>query len=244
MSLLSKLVAFNIRLSKIFDRTFPCFVAERDREDLVLFLVREAVRNRDFYSVLEVGGIVRPLLKRSRDYRYDGLDVEHAEQWERLYDNFAVQSIEEPIKYKYDLIVSKSVLEHVRDNKASVTQMYEALRTGGYAIHYLPSKYHPYSLVLRLVGPKWQSRLIMMLRPWTADITGYRTFFDRCSPREMKGLFECAGFETVRTTPIFRASDYFRFCLPCYVVVTLWENICKRLQWEQCCSGFVIVARK
>ena len=244
MSFLSKVVSYNVKLSKIVDRKFPRFIAEHNREDIMLCLINEIINDRDSCSVLEVGGINRPFLRRSKEFRYDGLDIKHTEQCENIYDNFTVQSIEEPVKYKYDLIISKSLLEHVRNNKASVTQMFEALLIGGCTIHYLPSKYHPYSLILRLVGPKWQSRLIKTLRPWAADITGYPAFFDKCSPREMIKLFECTGFENVKTILFFRANDYFRFFLPCYMIVTLWENICKKLQWEQFCSGFIIIARK
>jgi len=104
----------------------------------MLSFIDSFVRQRNFSHVLEAGGIDRPLLERSKEIRYDGLDIEHKERCEHIYDNFIVQSIEESFKYKYDLIISKALLEHVQDNDASVTQMYEASRTGGYVIHYLP----------------------------------------------------------------------------------------------------------
>lgn len=242
--LLKKMVSFNVRLSEIVDSRFPRFVEKQSYEGQILSFVNKVVNEQGSCAVLEVGGIDRPLLKRSKEIRYDGLDIEYKERYGHIYDNFIVQSIEEPIRNRYDLIVSKALLEHVQDNDASVTQMYEALRTGGYAIHYLPSKYHPYSLVLRLVGSKWQSRLIKALRPWAVDITGYPVFFDKCSPKEMNKLFKCKGFECVKTISFFRANDYFRFFFPCYIAVTLWENICEKLKWERFCSGFVIIARK
>lgn len=244
MSVLSKLVSFNIRLSEIVDRNFRRFVHRRNYEELILRSINKVTNNRDSCSVMEVGGTNRPLMKRSKEIRYDGMDIEYKEQCEHIYDNFIVQSIEEPIRNKYDLIISKALLEHVKDNDASVMQMYKALRPGGYTIHYLPSRYHPYSLAVRLVGPKWQIRLIKILRPLAVDITGYPVFFNKCSPKEMRKLFKHKGFKHVITTTFFRANGYFRFFLPFYIAVTLWENICKKLQWEQLCSGFIIIARK
>ena len=69
--------------------------------------------------MLEIGGIDRPLLERSSRFRYDGLDIEYREQCEDIYDNFYVQSTEKSIENKYDLIISMTLLEHVRDNDAS-----------------------------------------------------------------------------------------------------------------------------
>jgi SAM-dependent methyltransferase len=194
--------------------------------------------------VLEVGCIDRPLLNRSSKFRYDGIDITYKAECEKIYDNFYVQSIEQPIENKYDLIMSKTLLEHVQDNDASITQMYEALRKGGYTIHYQPSKYHPYSLALRIVGHKWQRKLVRILRPWAVGVTGYPAFFDKCSPKEMRKLFNCKGFKDIETVSFFRANDYFRFFFPFYITVTLWENICKKLRWEQLCSGFIVIARK
>jgi len=244
MKLLKKFVSFNVRLSDYVARKFPYFVEEESYKEQLLSFVNKIVNEQGFCSVLEVGGIDRPLLKRSSKFRYDGIDIEYKAQCEKSYDNFYVQSIEQPIENKYDLIISMTLLEHIRDNDASVTQMYKALRTGGYTIHYLPSKYHPYSLALRIVGPKWQRRLVKTLRPWAVDIIGYPAFFDKSSPKEMRKLFNCKGFECVETISFFRANDYFRFFFPFYIATSLWENICKKLKWEQCCSGFVIIARK
>jgi len=244
IQVLSKLVSFNVKLSEIADQKIFRFTKKKGYVDQLSSFINEVINNCKPCSVLEVGGIDKPLLQRSKEIRYDGLDIEHKEQYGRIYDSFVVQSVEDPINNRYDLIISKAVLEHVHDNDASVKQMYQALRTGGYAIHYLPSKYHPYSLALRLSGPKWQRRLIKVLRPWAISETGYPAFFDKCSPQEMRKLFKSKGFDYVKIIPFFRANDYFRFFLPFYITVTFWENICAKLRWEQFCSGFIVIARR
>jgi SAM-dependent methyltransferase len=244
INILEKFVSFNVRLSDYVTRKYPCFVEKINHKEQLLSFINKIVNERSFCSVLEVGGIDRPLLKRSSKFRYDGIDIEYKAQCEEIYDNFYVQSIEHPIENKYDLIISMALLEHVRDNDASATQMYEALKHKGYVAHYLPSKYHPYSLILRLVGPKWQVRLIKTLRPWAVDVTGYQAFFNKCSPKEMKKFFALKGFRNIKTVSFFRANDYFKFFFPCYIVITMWENICNRLKFEQLCSGFIIIAQK
>ncbi|MGB2865173.1 MAG: methyltransferase domain-containing protein [Sedimentisphaerales bacterium] len=241
---LSKLVSFNIRLSEIVNRKIFSYSKKESYKGQLSSFINEVINKCKPRAVLEVGGIDKPLLQRSKEIRYDGLNIVYKEQYERFYDNFIVQSIEDPIRNKYDLIISKAVLEHIQDNDASIKQMYQALRTGGYTIHYLPSKYHPYSLVLRLLGPKWQRRLIKIIRPWARNKTGYPAFFNKCSPKEMRKLFKSEGFDYVKIIPFFRANYYFNFFLPFYIAVTFWENICAKLKWEQFCSGFIIIARR
>ena len=242
--LLNKLVSFNVRLSEIADRTIFRFSKRKGYVDQLRSFINEVINKCKPCAVLEIGGIDKPLLKRSKEIRYDGLDIEYKEQCEHIYDNFVVQSVEHPISNKYDLIISKAVLEHIHYNDASVKQMYEALRRGGYAIHYLPSKYHPYSLILRLLGPDRQRKLIKILRPWAMSQTGYPVFFDKCSPNEMRKLFKSKGFDYVKIIPFFRANDYFRFFLPFYITVTLWENVCAKFNWERFCSGFIVIAKR
>src|SRR5688572_2138264 len=175
-------------------------------------------------SVLEIGGIDRPLLAKGRGYAYDGLDIESREGCYRAYDNFLVQSVEDRIPGQYDMIVSITLLEHVRNNTASVRSIFEARKPGGVTHHYIPAKWHPYSICLRIVGPKWQKSLIPRLRPGNEDVTGYPAFFDNCSVSAMTALFERSSFIDIDVKPYYRANDYFAWFLPAYIVVSALEN--------------------
>jgi len=242
--MLEKLVSVNVKQTKAFDRRFPHFVHKNSYRDGLLSLIDDFINKRRLSHVLEIGGIDRPLLKKSKRIEYDGMDIEYNDRCKESYDHFRVQSIEEPISRTYDLIVSIALLEHVQDNTVSFAHMHKALRAQGCIIHYASSKYHPYSLILRCSGPKIQKWLIKTFRPWAERTTGYPVFFDKCSPKEMKRISKNLGFSQIRIIPFFGANDYFRFFIPAYILVTLWENICRRLRWEQFCSGFIIVANK
>jgi len=242
--MLEKFVSLNVKQTKAFDRRFPYFVHKTSYRDKLLSLIDDFINKRQLSHVLEIGGIDRPLLKKSKNIEYYGLDIEHNDRCEELYDHFQVQSIEEPISGTYDLIFSVALLEHVQNNTLSFANMHKALKTKGCIIHYTPSKYHPYSLILRFSGPKIQKWLIKALRPWAKQITGYPVFFDKCSPNDIKKMSINSGFREIQIISFFRANDYFRFFIPAYILVTLWENICRRLKLVQLCSGFIIVARK
>ncbi len=242
--LLEKIVYFNLELTRSFDQRFPRFTARESFIEKLLSLTQDFIKQNEFSHILEVGGADRPLLKRSDKIEYDCMDIEYKENCKELYDNFTMQSIEEPIRKSYNLIISTSLLEHVKNNTLSFTQMFNAINKNGHIIHYTPSKYHPYSLILRLISSNLQRKLIKILRPWATETTGYPAYFNKCSPVEMEKLLQISGFQQIEIIPFYRANNYFRFFFPAYIIVTLWENICKIFQWKQLCSGFIIVARK
>ena len=195
------------------------------------------------YSILEAGGIDRPLWHKDADIIYDGLDIEYSDKCDSIYDNFFVQSIEDTINGKYDLIISRTLLEHVPDNRKSFNSIYISLNEDGKTIHYMPNKFHLYSIILRLVGDEGQRFLIKKFRPW-AENTGYPTYFSYCSPRQMEKLLTEIGYKSIKIKCFYHANDYFSFCFPLFILVTLWENFCKKFNLETFCAGFILEADK
>ncbi|MEW6037062.1 MAG: methyltransferase domain-containing protein [Pseudomonadota bacterium] len=211
--------------------------------DLLIGRIAQDIRTRRPAVILEAGGVDRPLLRRSPDYIFVGLDIEMRPDCATLYDSFIVQSIEKPVPLRADMIVSYTLLEHVPDNRGSMHAMFASLNPGGTTHHYVPSRYHPYSISLQIVGPTLQKRLIPLLRPGAETTTGYPAFFNYCSPASMHRLMRETGFVDIDLVPFYRASDYFAFFLPLFILVTLFENLCAALGLRVFASGYVISAR-
>jgi hypothetical protein len=243
--MIRKFAGWNRRISyRIRDRFPEYFHYGSWVEDLTKQIARD-IEVRQPARVLECGGVDRPMLKIGQGYLFDGMDIESCEDCLNIYDNFIVQSVEEPVVGEaYDMVISTTLLEHVQDNRASISSIFGALRSGGTTHHYLPSKWHPYSILLRIVGPDLQKKLIHMLRPAAAEITGYPAFFNHCSPKAMCTLFKEAGFEDIKLNVYYRANDYFAFFLPAYILVTVYERLCKMLRLKTLSSGFIISARR
>ena len=245
MNLVSWFVDVNRRTARWLEQRYPRFFGSTPAvSTLKYMLLKEIKRQPVGARVLEVGGIDRPLLTRHANFRYVGLDVDYTESCREVYDEFFVQSVELPLPVNADLIFSCTLLEHVPDNEAAVKSISNSLEFGGVTIHYIPSKWHPYSVALRVLGPKVQKFLIKWLRPQAVELTGYTAFFDHCSIHEMSVLFEKAGLNSIEVKSFYRASDYFAFFLPAYLLVVIFENICSTLRLELLCSGFIISARK
>lgn len=235
-------VALNRRLSTSLLQRAPGFFGRGGYKADLRALIQDDILARRPQTIVEVGGIDRPLLKKNGNFLYVGVDIEDKEDCHEVYDEFIVQSIEQPLPVEADTLISKALMEHVPDNRAAVASMVGTLRPGGKTFHYVPSKWHPYSVALRIVGKDWQRQLIPVLRPGSEETTGYPAFFDHCSPRAMRALFREAGFEDIEIRPYYRGTDYFAFFFPAFVLVAAFEFLSRKLGWSLFCSGFIISA--
>lgn len=195
-------------------------------------------------TIIEFGGIDRPLLSKDSSYTYVGVDIEEKISCYEIYDKFIVKSIEDEFSLKADLAISTTLLEHVKDNQKAINSVYKTLNYGGYTVHYVPSKFHPYSLILRLVGPKLQKIIIYYLRRHAREVTGYPAFFNHCSCSKMYKIFKDIGFSNISVKPYYHATDYFAFFLPLYYSVLVFEKLVKYLGIHLFASGFIISAEK
>lgn len=245
MNYIKLFVSSNRKICRVLENKFPKFFgAPRSYYRDQLDLISEKIHKGNKLRILEIGGVDRPLLSRSKNYFYAGMDIDDKPSCYECYDNFLVQSVEDNILDRFDLIISTTLLEHVPNNTRSMQSMYGGLNVGGWMVHYIPSKYHFYSLLLRLVGPKIQKVLIKYLRPEAIAVTGYPAFFDHCSPNQMKNLCIECGFQNIETIPYYKATDYFAFFIPAYLFVSIFENFFEYFGVSLFASGFIITAQK
>jgi len=242
MSLLNRFVAINRRWCLDLSRIFPSFFSWPDSYAYMDERLQAAM-TRGPKRILEVGGVDRPMLEKSPHYIYVGLDVEERPKCHEVYDSFLAQSVESPVNEKYDLILSKTLLEHVPDNRASFRAMSGGLEASGEMLHMIPMKNHPYALVLRAVGPRIQKALLHYLHPRNEAVTGYKTYFDQCTVGGIRSLLEDNGMVDIDIRSFYMASDYFRFLLPLYVLVFSFEKFCQKIGWETFAALIVLSAR-
>jgi hypothetical protein len=78
----------------------------------------------------------------------------------------------------------------VPNSSAAANAILGALKRGGRTYHHVPNRGHPDALILRLIGNKWQRRLLSVLEPAEGETTGgYPTFFDECNPGRMADAY-------------------------------------------------------
>ncbi len=246
MTIIKSFVELNRKYSRLLEEKFPKYFELElpNYRDELLARITSGIREKGTVTrVLELGGIDRPLLSKGRGFIYDGLDIEDRKTCYDIYDNFIVQPVEKMLLHeKYDCIISITLLEHVLDVNSSFDRIYVSLNPGGETHHYIPSKWHPYAIALRIVGPVLQKKLIPILRPGAESVSGYPAYFDYCTIPSMKKLLIARGFTDIKIKAFFRANDYFAFFTPLFILVTLLENICRKLDLNIFASGFVLSA--
>jgi len=242
---LHKIIKYNRSFCYRLSTQYPRIFRDEDYSNQLLERINYFINNKNEHlHILEIGGISRPLLKPSKDYNYLGLDIEYTEKCEELYDEFIIGSVEDPIEQKFDLIISKTLLEHVENNNKSYKQILKALNPEGETIHYFPSKNHPYSLLTRMVSHKWQRKLISLLRPQTVATTGYKTYYHLCSYAELHNYLHSLNFKKVEIKPFWGASDYFAFFFPFFILISIFNRICEKLNLVTFASGLIVYAKR
>lgn len=242
--MLERFFALNRSCSDYLLRRFPSLFGSPSYEDELSRRIQRDIVELRPERIIEIGGIDRPLISRSDAYDYIGVDIEANQRCHEVYDRFIVQTVEKPLDASAKMLISITLFEHVPNNRAAIESIAKALEPGGTTHHYIPSKWHPYAIALRMVGPVAQKKLIRILRPGAASVTGYPAFFDRCTTRAMRNLFIENGLDNIEIVAYFRANDYFAFFVPAYILVSLFENLCGAVGLEIFASGFVISAAK
>jgi SAM-dependent methyltransferase len=246
-SLLRKIIRWNREFSSWFEKKIPLLKCpDLTRPQFKESVSREIEKNsksRKALKVLEVGSVDRPFLSANGNIEYHGLDIEDITDTEGVYDKYFIQSIEEPLQYKYELIISRMVIEHVPDNHKTWRTIYDALEPTGKTIHIFPGGLHPFSLATRLVGNKMQRILISYLRP-NAKHTGYPAYYHLCTPRKLKHELENLGFRDIDISYSYSANDYFKFFFPAYLVVALLNLTLQNLKIGTFASNFYVSAKK
>jgi SAM-dependent methyltransferase len=234
----------NKNASRKLKQAFPAVFVGGDGHAELNARIQRDIARLPAHTVLECGGIDRPLLRKSEVETYVGLDIEERATCYDVYHQFLVQSVESPIPVTADMVISTTLLEHVRDTDAAFREMRGALRPGGTMHHYIPCKWHPYAIALRLVGWRLQNALIKILRPDSVGNTGYRTFFDNCSPGGIERALRHQGYKNIDIKPYYHATEYFDFFLPLFALVGLFEKTCEVTGLRFFACGVVVSAEK
>lgn len=217
-----------IWLSKIFDK----------------FLLPEDYRldgNSDFYNnllpqhidhsqrIYDIGGGKTPAIdvstKNEMSLQIVGIDIDPAEialAPTGSYDETHCGSIE---KFKgnsdADLVICRSVLEHVENNTDAFTAIASILKPGGKLVLFVPNKNALFARINLVLPEKLKRKILFTIFPSTEEEQGFPAFYDRCSPINFTQLASDNDLEPIETRRYYRSS-YFSFFFPAYFLWRLW----------------------
>jgi SAM-dependent methyltransferase len=141
-----------------------------------------------------------------------------------------------------DLLVSRSVLEHLSDVNAFIGHAARVMHPGAHSIHVFPSRYAHFAVINRVIPNAWTRRLMRYLYP--KNVSGFPAFYDCCYNTAMRDVLERNGFEVLESHVSYYASDYYTFFFPLFFVSLLYEIVVWMLKAKNLGATVLIVARK
>jgi ubiquinone/menaquinone biosynthesis C-methylase UbiE len=213
--------------------------------------VAELINSRPGLTVVDVGGGKQCHFARYRrpelGTRIVAVDVDPAEMADNLDVDEKRVADAKSLPFadgEVDMLVSRSVLEHVKDVGAFVHEASRVVKPGGYTVHVFPSRFAPFSIANQLLPRRVSRRLLHTFMPGSEGILGFPAYYDHCYYGGMTSLLAEAGFEVVEARVSYSESDYFAFLLPLYLVDLLWDALVHRLGARNLAATVLVVGRK
>jgi SAM-dependent methyltransferase len=231
MPLLAQFLALNRRLSKATEDRLPA-TFKRHLHTVYKFEVAALVNRQLGQVVLDIGGGKEcpflPFVEEPRRQLIVAIDYSAEELHANLgLDRRIVADAAAPTfpfrDSSADLIVSRSVVEHLHDNRMFFENCARVLRPGGVLVHTFPCKFAPFALLNQILPNRVTRRLIAAFHPQWQQDCGFLAFYDRCYFSAVQRLLECTGFKNLRFTFRYYQSIYFDFFFPLYVVMLAYD---------------------
>ncbi len=206
----------------------------------------------DGLRVLDVGGGKQPAIsldvKRRLNLHVTGIDIcgdELRRAPQGAYDQTIVGDVTElELPHgKFDLAISRAVLEHLPNNDAALANIAAALAAGGVMAHFIPCGNALFARLNQMLGNRTARKVLFAIYPDKSETQGFPAFYHRCTPAKMLQLCSAYGLHDIEVTPYFQ-SEYFAFFAPAQALELLRQTTLMALGAENLCETFALVARK
>ena len=143
-----------------------------------------------------------------------------------------------------DLVVSRAVVEHIRDNAALFRNCARVLRPSGIVVHAFSGRFAPFALMNQLLPNRLTRRVIDYLHPeWHEEGNyGFLAFYDRCYFSAIKDLLDRNDFINVRFKFLYYQSIYFNFFYPLFMLMLAYDLISLVLGIRNLASWIILTA--
>lgn len=143
-----------------------------------------------------------------------------------------------------DLIMSRSVVEHLDGVPKFLEESYRTLRPGGRCIHLFPSKFAPFSIANMLLPNAIAKKILYKLHPHQVGLGGFKAYYQHTYHPAFPNELKKAGFKVNLSKAGFYQSNYFSFFVPFYLLSALYEMILHFLNLRILGANLLVVAEK
>lgn len=248
MSLLQRFLQANIRMSSRFD----------DRRDVALYLrydedVAAALSATPEPAVVaDIGGgrtcSFAGDIPPEKNITIVAVDVSAEELAQnKTAHETRVADVSRHIPFRdgeVDLLVSRTVLEHVPDLESAAHEMARVLRPGGRTLHLLPCRYALFAVIARVVPFDFAKRMLHIIVPGSQGVVEFDVFYDHGHPNALARVFSAAGFRDVEVECIWDQTAYFHAFFPAFLLVLIYQRAAARLGIRSLASYAIVRATR
>jgi SAM-dependent methyltransferase len=252
MSLSARLIGFNRKMSRAVEAWLPVSF-KRHLHTVYKFEVAGLVNRRPTQVVLDIGGGKEcpflPFVNEAAGHLIIAVDCsDHELRLNPELDNKVVADAASRAfpfqESSADLIASRSVVEHLRDNAAFFANCAQVLRPGGVLVHTFPCKFAPFSLINQLLPNRVTRRLLAYFHPNWEDECGFVAYYDHCYYSGICKLLERSGFCNARFAFRYYQGIYFDFCFPLYVLALVYDLMVWSLGIRNLACAILVTAER
>jgi SAM-dependent methyltransferase len=143
-----------------------------------------------------------------------------------------------------DLLVSRTLLEHVDGVDAAVRNIARVLRPGGHTLHLVPGRYALFAIVARAVPFDIAKRFLHLLIPASRGVVEFEVYYDQTHPRALERIFTAADFREVDVDCTWDQAGYFHAIFPVFLLVLLYQRLVEALRVRTLASYMIVRATR
>lgn len=244
-------IDWNVRGTRALDRVlFPESWRKNADYDFERRVVPDLLRAG--MHVWDVGCGGRPLVERTTKkdlrLRVTGLDIDSSElalMGPGLCDGTVVADL---CMFRgdgsADLVICRTVLEHVPDVDRAFAGLASIVRAGGMIAICVPCRNALFARLNLLLPESAKRWLLYWIWPHKADgHSGFPARYDRCTPKDFVTLARAHGLRLHELRTYWRTS-YFVFLLPLWGLWRVWQLAARATVGDQAAEGFVLIAER
>ena len=228
-------------MTRLAQRFKEAFFPEQHPYEL---LEREVERYlRPDHTLLDAGcGRTAPILAkyRGKAARLIGIDVvtfEEVQGVELLNNDLGRISLP---SNSVDLVMARSVMEHIADPRAVYQELHRVLRPGGHFVFLTANLWDYASLIARAIPNRFHPRIVS----WTEGRAEHDVFpiaYRTNTIGAVKKWAGASGFELVCARYLGQYPSYFMFNGFLFLLATGYEKLIRRVGWLNFLQGWIFV---
>ena len=139
-----------------------------------------------------------------------------------------------------DVVISRSVLEHVKNPVTAYGEINRVLKPGGYFIFLTPNFYDYTSILATLIPNRFHSKIVKVTEGRDEEDT-FPTYYRSNTERDIKKSAKATAFQITRIDYLGQYPSYFMFNKVLFMIGTAYDKILCKFDILKYLRGWILV---